>query len=247
MAMSSCVVRAATLRGVSAVPVDVEVCISAGMPGFSIVGMGDASVQESRERVRAALRACGFTMPNHKVVVNLAPGALRKTGSGFDLPIAVGLLCATAQINPRIADGYLFAGELSLKGAVRPVPGLLAYALCAKRMGLALVSALEEGACEVEGLDRLFVESLCDLRKGEFGRLRIPAGEQVTLEKDFRDIAGHDMAKRAFQIAAAGGHGVLMMGPPGSGQVKPCWLRACHLFCRRFRVQKRLRRPSFIR
>lgn len=218
MAMSSCVVRAATLRGVSAVPVDVEVCISAGMPGFSIVGMGDASVQESRERVRAALRACGFTMPNHKVVVNLAPGALRKTGSGFDLPIAVGLLCATAQINPRIADGYLFAGELSLKGAVRPVPGLLAYALCAKRMGLALVSALEEGACEVEGLDRLFVESLCDLRKGEFGRLRIPAGEQVTLEKDFRDIAGHDMAKRAFQIAAAGGHGVLMMGPPGSGK-----------------------------
>ena len=218
MAMSSCVVRAATLRGVSAVPVDVEVCISAGMPGFSIVGMGDASVQESRERVRAALRACGFTMPNHKVVVNLAPGALRKTGSGFDLPIAVGLLCATAQINPRIADGYLFAGELSLKGAVRPVPGLLAYALCAKRMGLALVSALEEGACEVEGLDRLFVESLCELRKGEFGRLRMPAGEQVTLEKDFRDIAGHDMAKRAFQIAAAGGHGVLMMGPPGSGK-----------------------------
>ena len=218
MATSSCVVRAATLRGVSAVPVDVEVCISAGMPGFSIVGMGDASVQESRERVRAALRACGFTMPNHKVVVNLAPGALRKTGSGFDLPIAVGLLCATAQINPRIADGYLFAGELSLKGAVRPVPGLLAYALCAKRMGLALVSALEEGACEVEGLDRLCVESLCDLRKGEFGRLRMPAGEQVTLEKDFRDIAGHDMAKRAFQIAAAGGHGVLMMGPPGSGK-----------------------------
>ena len=201
MATSSCVVRAATLRGVSAVPVDVEVCISAGMPGFSIVGMGDASVQESRERVRAALRACGFTMPNHKVVVNLAPGALRKTGSGFDLPIAVGLLCATAQINPRIADGYLFAGELSLKGAVRPVPGLLAYALCAKRMGLALVSALEEGACEVEGLDRLCVESLCDLRKGEFGRLCMPAGEQVTLEKDFRDIAGHDMAKRAFQIA----------------------------------------------
>ena len=218
MATSSCVVRAATLRGVSAVPVDVEVCISAGMPGFSIVGMGDASVQESRERVRAALRACGFTMPNHKVVVNLAPGALRKTGSGFDLPIAVGLLCATAQINPRIADGYLFAGELSLKGAVRPVPGLLAYALCAKHMGLALVSALEEGACEVEGLDRLCVESLCDLRKGEFGRLRMPAGEQVTLEKDFRDIAGHDMAKRAFQIAAAGGHGVLMMGPPGSGK-----------------------------
>lgn len=215
---TSCVVRAATLRGVRAVPVDVEVCVSNGMPGFSIVGMGDASVQESRERVRAALRACGFTMPNSKVVVNLAPGALRKTGSGFDLPIAVGLLCATAQINPRIAEQYLFVGELSLKGAVRPVSGLLAYALCAKQLGLPLASASEEGACDIEGLERRVIAGLSDLRKGDFARLGAGSAPQHIAEKDFRDIAGHDMAKRAFQIAAAGGHGVLMMGPPGSGK-----------------------------
>lgn len=218
MTAASCVVRAATLRGVQAVPVDVEVCISNGMPGFSIVGMGDASVQESRERVRAALRACGFVMPNNKVVVNLAPGALRKTGSGFDLPIAVGLLCATAQINPRVAQEYLFIGELSLKGAVRPVPGLLAYALCARQLGLPLVSAQEQGAIAIEGLDRRVVHGLSDLRKGEFAAVGTGDRNAPVVEKDFRDIAGHDMAKRAFQIAAAGSHGVLMMGPPGSGK-----------------------------
>lgn len=237
---ASCVVRAATLRGVRAVPVDVEVCVSNGMPGFSIVGMGDASVQESRERVRAALRACGFTMPNSKVVVNLAPGALRKTGSGFDLPIAVGLLCATAQINPRIAEQYLFVGELSLKGAVRPVSGLLAYALCAKQLGLPLASASEEGACDIEGLERRVIAGLSDLRKGDFARLGAGSAPQHIAEKDFRDIAGHDMAKRAFQIAAAGGHGVLMMGPPGSGKT----MLASRLpsICHRFLVKRRLKR-----
>ena len=148
---ASCVVHAATLRGVQAVPVEVEVCVSNGMPGFSVVGVADASVQESRERVRAALRSCGFSMPSSKVVVNLAPSALRKTGSGFDLPIAVGLLCATGQVNPSVLDGVLFAGELSLEGAVRPIAGLLAYALCAQRQDLALVSAAEDGAGRIEG------------------------------------------------------------------------------------------------
>ena len=136
-----CRVRAATLRGVEAVPVDVEVAVGPGVPGFSIVGMADASVQESRERVRAALRSCGFTVPARKVVVNLAPGALRKTGSGFDLPIAAGILCATGQVDPAVVQGPLFVGELSLEGEVRPAAGLLAYALCASRQGCALVSA----------------------------------------------------------------------------------------------------------
>ena len=215
---ASCVVHAATLRGVQAVPVEVEVCVSNGMPGFSVVGMADASVQESRERVRAALRACGFSMPSSKVVVNLAPSALRKTGSGFDLPIAVGLLCATGQVNPAVLDGVLFAGELSLEGAVRPIAGLLAYALCAQRQDLALVSAAEDGAGRIEGIGRRVIESLGQLRRGEFAELGGALAPEKPQELDFRDIAGHDMAKRAFQIAAAGGHGLLMMGPPGSGK-----------------------------
>ena len=215
---ASCVVHAATLRGVQAVPGEVEVCVSNGMPGFSVVGMADASVQESRERVRAALRACGFSMPSSKVVVNLAPSALRKTGSGFDLPIAVGLLCATGQVNPAVLDGVLFAGELSLEGAVRPIAGLLAYALCAQRQDLALVSAAEDGAGRIEGIRRRVIESLGQLRRGEFAELGGALAPEKPQELDFRDIAGHDMAKRAFQIAAAGGHGLLMMGPPGSGK-----------------------------
>ena len=180
--------------------------------------MADASVQESRERVRAALRACGFSMPSSKVVVNLAPSALRKTGSGFDLPIAVGLLCATGQVNPAVLDGVLFAGELSLEGAVRPIAGLLAYALCAQRQDFALVSAAEDGAGRIEGIRRRVIESLGQLRRGEFAELGGALAPEKLQELDFRDIAGHDMAKRAFQIAAAGGHGLLMMGPPGSGK-----------------------------
>ncbi len=211
-------VRTATLRGVEAVPVDVEVCVSNGMPGFSIVGMADASVQESRERVRAAIRACGFSVPPHKVVVNLAPGALRKTGSGFDLPIAVGLLAATGQVDGSRLSDLLVVGELSLTGQVRPVAGLLAYALCAKRQGLSLLSAVELGARPVSGLSRRVVKTLAEFREADFPELVARGGVESAETLDFQDVAGHDLAKRALQIAAAGGHGVLMMGPPGSGK-----------------------------
>ena len=214
-----CVVRAATLRGVDAVPVDVEVVVSNGIPGFSIVGMADASVQESRERVKAALRSCGFAMPASKVVVNLAPGALRKTGSGFDLPIAAGILCATGQLDPRAVAGQLFVGELSLEGAVRPVAGLLAYALCAQRLGVDLVCApVRRGFAKLDGLVRRAATSLSGFRSGPFPEAVADASPRSAAALDFRDIAGHDMAKRALQIAAAGGHGVLMSGPPGSGK-----------------------------
>lgn len=214
-----CVVRAATLRGVEAVPVDVEVVVSNGIPGFSIVGMADASVQESRERVKAALRSCGFTMPASKVVVNLAPGVLRKTGSGFDLPIAAGVLCATGQVDPRVIERQLFVGELSLEGFVRPVAGLLAYALCAQRMGVDLVCApIEQGFVALDGLIRRCAKSLAGFRAGPFPEANGAVARKRAPSLDFRDIAGHDMAKRALQIAAAGGHGVLMTGPPGSGK-----------------------------
>lgn len=217
--LGQCVVRAATLRGVEAVPVDVEVSVANGLPGFAIVGMADASVQESRERVKAALRSCGFTMPANKIVVNLAPSALRKTGSGFDLPIAAGILAATGQVDRAILTDLLFVGELSLEGTVRPVAGLLAYALCARRRELGLAcSADAEGLVAVEGLERRCVASLSDFRKPPFPLARTTTVSGVCDALDFCDIAGHDMAKRALQIAAAGGHGVLMMGPPGSGK-----------------------------
>ena len=115
-ACSRCSVTGATLRGVEALPVAVEVAVSGGIPGMAVVGMPDAAVQEARERVRAAIRASGFAMPNEKVVVNLAPGDLRKTGTGFDLPIAVGVLAATGQLDPAALRGRLFVGELSLEG-----------------------------------------------------------------------------------------------------------------------------------
>lgn len=212
-------VWSATLRGVEAVPVQVEVVISAGMPSFCIVGMPDAAIQEARERIRAALRACGFDMPREKTVVNLAPGSLRKSGSGFDLPIAVALLAATSQINPAHVLDRLLVGELSLAGEVRVVPGLLAYALCARSRGLGFVCAAPSTELpSLSGLEQLRVQGLGDFRRQELLPSAACKQQWRADQPDFRDIAGHEGAKRALQIAAAGGHGVLMIGPPGSGK-----------------------------
>ena len=154
-----CCVQGATLRGVDALPVDVEVVVSAGLPGFMVVGMPDAAIQEARERVRAALRASGFSMPNEKVVVNLAPGSLRKTGSGFDLPIAVGILAATGQIDRSLTEGRLYAGELSMEGCVRPVAGLLAYAIAARGLGCDFVCGPSDDFVGVAGVRQLVAGS----------------------------------------------------------------------------------------
>lgn len=214
-----CTVQGATLRGIEAVPVDVEVVVGSGIPAFCIVGMPDAAIQEARERVRAALRASGFSMPNERVVINLAPGALRKTGSGFDLPIAVGVLVATGQLDKRIVSGSMLVGELSMEGAVRSVTGLLAYALCARDRGYDLVCAsVPEELVAIAGLVQRGVRTLADFRAGTLTALHPAASRCDAVVSDFREVAGHDLAKRALQIAAAGNHGVLMTGPPGSGK-----------------------------
>lgn len=226
MMFGQCAVTSATVRGVEVIPVTVEVVVSAGLPGMAIVGMPDAAIQEARERVKAAIRAAGFTVPNEKIVVNLAPSGLKKAGSGFDLPIALGILAATRQIDPAWTTGALFVGELSLDGRVRPVAGALACAICARSLGLDFVCASESDPVPLDDVRIFGIGHLgCALHEGgpvacleRHRRGRILGEGGGVGGADYRDVAGHEMAKRAFQIAAAGDHGLLMMGPPGSGK-----------------------------
>lgn len=218
MSFRSFSVQGATIRGVEAVPVSVEIVISNGLPGFAIVGMADAAIQESRERVKAALRSSGFVMPNEKIVVNLAPGALRKTGSGFDLPIALGILAATGQMDPEVVRHALVVGELSLGGGVRCSAGMLAYQRCAAGLGLELIAGFpDEGFVKIDGLTCKFLERLSHVREPRFIDAPALSLEEIHPSGDYSEVLGHEMAKRALQVAAAGGHGVIMVGPPGSG------------------------------
>ena len=214
-----CSVRAAAILGVEAVPVSVEVSVSNGLPCFSIVGMPDAAVRESQERVRAALKACGFVIPSQRIVVNLAPGSIKKTGTGFDLPIAVALLAATGQIAQSYVEGWLWVGELSLDGAVRSTRGLLSYELAARSAELKLAVAPEAAdAVDLDGLELFAISSILDLRSAQLPRYSPVKRQADDAVVDFASIAGHAPAKRALQIAAAGGHGIIMNGPPGSGK-----------------------------
>ncbi|MCI6844832.1 MAG: YifB family Mg chelatase-like AAA ATPase [Coriobacteriaceae bacterium] len=217
----------ATLRGVEAVPVTVEVSVSGGIPGLSIVGMPDASVLEARSRVRCAIKACGYKIPRLHVTVNLAPAEIRKTGTAFDLPIAVAVLAATGQIPLDGLSGLLFVGELALDGSVCPSRGAVAHAALAEREGLSLACSaqtrlplgLSTGAYGISAISRLRagVGELPPLAAGAAGA----GGEGApgAIERpDFSDVVDQDMAKRAMVIAAAGRHGMLMVGPPGSGK-----------------------------
>ena len=220
-------VRSAAVQGLDAYPIDVEVDVGGGLPAFAIVGLPDTAVQEAKERVRAAIRNSNYEVPARKITVNLAPADVRKEGPAFDLPMAVGILAATEQIRAHL-DGTVLLGELSLDGGVRPVAGVLSIALAARALGLRALIVPRDNAAEaalVEELDIYPVASLGEVLRHLEGEVSLPpvratpdSGGTPEFDVDFSEVKGQEQARRAMEIAAAGGHNILMVGPPGAGK-----------------------------
>ena len=220
--------RTAAVFGVDACPVHVEVDVSFGFPSFTMVGLPDASVRESRDRVRSAIRNSGYDFPPHRITVNLAPADVRKAGASFDLPIALGILAASGVVERREIADLVMLGELSLDGSIHPARGVLPIAAAALRDGLSGILLPRSNASEaaiVDSLDVLPVGSLAEAVRALNDPSTVPAappppppasGQADAL--DLADVRGQLLARRALEITAAGGHNLLLVGPPGAGK-----------------------------